>query len=182
MLEFSWKRSQVMSQPVAHEQDQNLLMAEKLLIENDLDSPNFLWDNILYYVAGFLVRSLLARLQCNNCKTHSLLDPTDRHALKMPVYPWYAKFTEFKQKGGLIFPSLSVIKIVKATEVAFQNRIIDKGIGVTIERNLRLKIQNAVLESIGNGIFGDSLHYYDHTIGETDHFSTLVKMVTKRYL
>ena len=62
LLQFSWKRSQVMSQPVAHEQDQNLLMAEKLLIENDLDSPSFLWDNILYYVAGFLVRSLLARL------------------------------------------------------------------------------------------------------------------------
>ena len=129
-----------------------------------------------------ICKSLLARLQCNNCKTHLLLDPTDRHALKMPVYPWYAKFAEFKQKGGLIFPSLPVIMIVKVTEVIFRNIIIDKGIGITIERNLGLTIQNAVFKSIGNGIFGDSSHYYDHIIGETDHLSTLVKMVTKRYL
>ena len=45
-----------------------------------------------------------------------------------------------RSKGGLILPSLPVIKIVKATEVVFQNRITDKGIGITIERNLWLKI------------------------------------------
>ena len=60
--------------------------------------------------------------------------------------------------------------------------VIDKGIGISTERNLALKIQNAVLEIVGIGVFGNSQHYYDHALGETDHLSSIVKMVTKRYL
>ena len=54
LLDFSWKRSQSMLDPVNPVEDRNLLMAEKLLIKNNLDCPNFLHDNVLYYVAGFL--------------------------------------------------------------------------------------------------------------------------------
>ena len=84
----------------------------------------------------------------------------------MPAYPWHAHCAVFKQKGGLIFPSLPVIKIVKATEVVFWNRVIDKGIGISTERNLGLKIQNAELEIVGIGVFGNLQHYYDHALGE----------------
>ena len=66
-------------------EDRNLLMAEQMLIENDLNCPDFLCDNILYHVVGFLVRSLIGNMQCNNCKSHLLIDQTDKHALKMQV-------------------------------------------------------------------------------------------------
>ena len=37
----------------------------------------------------------------------------------MSSYPMPAKFTIIKQKGGLIFPSVSVLKIIKAAEIVF---------------------------------------------------------------
>ena len=163
-------------------EDENLLMAEKVLFQNDLDNPNLLRDNILYYVAGYLVKSLCARLHCRSCQWELLLDPTDCHASKTSVYPLYARFVAFKQKGGLIFPSLAVIKIVKATEVVFQRRVVDHGIGISSERNIGLKIQNAVLDIVGTSVFKHTQHYYEHTVGERDHLSSLLKMVTKRYL
>ena len=49
-----------------------------------------------------------------------LLYPRDPHALKIIDYPMHAKFTCFKQKGGLILPSPAVLKMVKAAEVHFK--------------------------------------------------------------
>ena len=68
-----------------------------------------------------MVESLLARVQWITCRDELLLDLKDCHAYNMcNMYPVYAKFTVFKQQGGLMFPSASVLKIVKATEVIFK--------------------------------------------------------------
>ena len=61
--------------------------------------PNDLADNILYYISGFIVRSLLPKLQCSKCKEALLLDPTDPTAFKIAVFPVYAKFTQSPQRG-----------------------------------------------------------------------------------
>ena len=98
------------------------------------------------------------------------------------LYPLYARFVAFKQKGGLVFPSLDIIKIVKATEVVFWRRVIGQNVEISAEKNLTLKIQNSVLESIGGTVFANSSHFFDHTIGERDHLSSLVKVVSKWYL
>ena len=56
--------------------------------------------------------------------------------------------------------------------------------GVTPEKNLDLKIQYAVFKQLGPSVFTDSLsHYFDHTLGaECDHLSSLLKLVTQKYL
>ena len=154
LLGFSWKRRDDDSKALIRQNDDpDIIMAEQILIQNDLDYPNMLRDNILYYVSGFIVRSLLSQMHCDNCKSELLLDPTDSHAANAYLYPLFARFAASKQKGGLIFPSLSVLKIVKATEVVFCRRVIDQGIGISAEKNCGLKIQNAVLECIDNALF-----------------------------
>ena len=71
--------------------------------------PNDLLDNILYYISGFIVRSLLPKLQCSKCKEASLLDSTDQTTFKMVGFPVYARFTQSLQRGGLTFPSSAVM-------------------------------------------------------------------------
>ena len=80
-------------------------------------------DNVLYYISGFVVRALTSKLKCKEYIGELLLDPTDPHALKVTDCPMHAKFTCFKQKGGLILPSPAVLKIVKAVEVLFKKRV-----------------------------------------------------------
>ena len=104
ILQFSWKRSQQTPEQTDEHNDRNVILAEQLLIQHDLDNPNLLRDNILYYVAGYIVKALLVRIHCHSCKSELLLDPNDCHALKLTVYPLYARFVAFKQKGGLYLP------------------------------------------------------------------------------
>ena len=100
------------------------------------------------------------------------------------MYPVYAKFSAFKQQGGLAFPSASALKIVKATEVIFRGRVIEQGIGISTGKNLFGRIQSAVLEQYGPYVFNCSTsHFNEQSFGaERDHSSSLVKAVTEKYL
>ena len=166
--------------------DIDLSAYEAMLIQLDQESLNELLDNVLYYIAGFVVRSLLKSLKCIDCRSALLLDVDDPHALHKDRYPLHAKLTCFKQNGGLIFPSQSVLKLMKAAEVLFKNRVLFTDKQISYEKNLELKIQYGVLQQLGPDIFARSSasgHFYDHTIGEEcDHLSSLLRFVVKKYV
>ena len=184
LLNISSKQNQHKQDEVDITDDLDQSAYEAMLIQLDQESPNELLDNVLYYIAGFVVRSLLKGLKCDGCRSALLLDADDPHALHKGRYPLHAKLACFKQSGGLIFPSQSVLKIVKAVEVLFKNRVLFKDQQISFEKNLELKIQYGVLQQLGPDIFTRSSgHFFDHTIGEKcDHLSSLLKLVTKKYI
>ena len=86
-----------MAYPVIETSGQNAILAEHMLLLNDINNPYPLKDNILYYIAGYIVQSLLAKVSCETCIGELLLDPTDAHASQLSMGPMCAKFTAFKQ-------------------------------------------------------------------------------------
>ena len=114
---------------------------------------------------------MLKKLKCEDCWSELLLDVNDPHGFKAASYPIHAKFICFKQHGSLYFPSMAVLKIVKATEVIFKKRVVWQDKGISREKNLDLKIQYAVLEQLGHDIFTDSpAHLFAHSVRvESDH-------------
>ena len=153
-----------------------------MVIQLDKESPNDLLDNVLFYIAGLLVRPLLQKLTCNTCKSALLLDPTDSNATKYPQYPLYAKFILLKR--CLIFPSSAVLKIVKATEVLFKRRVLWMKKAINLQKNISLQIEGALLKQLGPTIFSNiEGHFFDHTlIEESDYLNTLMRVITKKYL
>ena len=86
----------------------------------DDEFPNVHRDNILHYIAQYIIKKkLLPDLQCANCKAELLLNFQDPKGFNMPPYPLFARVSCFKQNGGLIYPSPAVLRIVKATEILF---------------------------------------------------------------
>ena len=77
-----------------------------------------------------------------------------------------------------------VMKLVKATEVIFKRRVISCDSGITMEKNIGLKIESALVEQFGPDIFNNvDNHFFDHHIGqERDHLTSLLRLVVKRYL
>ena len=124
-----------------------------MLIQLDQESSNALQDNVLYYISGFVVRALTSKLKCKECIGELLLDPRDPHASKVADYPIHARFTCFKQKGGLILASPAVLKIVKAAEVLLKKRVQWQRWRITYETNIDLKIQYALLKLFCPGVF-----------------------------
>ena len=46
-----------------------------------------------------------------------------------------------------------------------------------------VKMESAVVEQFGHGLFDDRDHIFEHHIGqERDHLSSLVRMIVKRYV
>ena len=158
--------------------------AESILIHIDDQSPNCLQDNILYYIGGFIVHTLLQEPECGKCKKELLLDPDNPTARNMTSYPVFAKFTQWKQYGSLVLPSPAVLRILKATEVIFKRRVIDTERGITTEKMIDLKIESVVMQQLGSGLFNNADgHYFDHEIGqEMDHLSSLMRTVVQRYV
>ena len=72
--------------------------------------------------------------------------------------PFYAKFTASKQKGGLVFPSVAVLKIVNATEVIFRKKVIENEIGISKEKHLDQIIRILYLSILGLLIL--QVHYH----------------------
>ena len=183
LVNFSLKRNQK-SIDMVTEMDNENTEAERMLIHIDDQSPNCLKDNILYYIAGFIVHHLLQELRCLKCKKELLLDPNNPHAMNVTSYPIFTKFTTWKQCGGLVLPSPAVLKIIKAAEVVFKRRVIDTKQGITREKMIDLKIETAVMQQLGNGLFNNADgHYFDHEIGqEMDHLSSLMRTFVQKYV
>ena len=69
-------------------------------------TPNERQHTILHCWVHCLITS--GKVSCETCKGELLLDPTDAHASQLSVGPLCVKFTAFKQRGGLVFPSTAV--------------------------------------------------------------------------
>ena len=141
-------------------------------------------DNVLYYTGGYILQSLLRKVDCEQCKEALLLDTENPHGQNMVFYPLQAKFTCFKQTVGLLFPSIALLKILKAAEVIFRRRVIEQGKGICFDKNLSAAIQSAVVEQFGSAVFDQSQeHFFDHSLSiEADHLTTLLRLVTEKYV
>ena len=58
-------------------EDDHLTNTESLMRYLDSELRNELTDNVLYYIAGFIVKSLLQKLECGNYKAELLLNASD---------------------------------------------------------------------------------------------------------
>ena len=63
------------------------------------------------------MRSLLPKLKCKECRSELCFHTDDPHSFRALDLPIFANITCFKQRGGLLFPSAAVLKIVKAAKV-----------------------------------------------------------------
>ena len=90
-----------------------------MMVSLDQEDPNDIRDNIMYYIGGYLVARMTAKVSCSLCKLLLFLNPSDPHQHTINV-PKYALLTAKKQDGGLTFPSAPVLKIIKTTEVIFR--------------------------------------------------------------
>ena len=183
-LTLSWKKNESVPLDSDTHNDEETLQVERILINMDETSPNDLRDIILYYISGFLVRKMLPNVKCRKCRQELLLDPHDAQASRTVEFPVYSLFTLSLQRGGLTLPSSAVMKLVKATEVIFKRRVISCDSGITMEKNIGLKIESSLVEQFGPDIFNNvDNHFFDHHIGqERDHLTSLLRLVVKRYL
>lgn len=114
---------------------------------------------VIIYIAGFVVKHLKNQLKCNDCLS-LLTAEKDVHSLQYK-----------KDKGGLHYPSKSVIKLCEiAEEVHNKNKIRSKNY-------MHYLLQNCLKKSLGKNLFPEEHH---SQLGE--HYGLLIKAICKKYL
>ncbi len=192
VFDISWpKRKEIPPVP-----DHNLDIVDIDTVLQAIEGQTEITNNCLFYISGFVVRKLLERITCEFCRGALLLspeDPTGKDVDLLDYLPSQALLTKRKQKGGLIYPSLGVLRIIKTTEFFFRQRVITytspfaKGpSGITFERRLGLLMEMDVMSTLHDRqeLFPTiRSHLFDHEIfAEADHFSKLIRDLAKTYI
>jgi len=131
-------------------------------------------ENVCCYVAGFVVRRLLPRVKCAECRALLVGVPdvdTSNYC-----------FLQLKNNGGLIKPSNAVVTIVHKAEKHLRAYVpVDKPVHA-ISR-LGEKIERAVLSDVDCcKLFGSTDHMLDTAIGIDNHIFTLVRHIVRFFL
>ena len=91
--------------------DREIIEAEQMAVHLNDESQNDLLDNILCYIAGFIVKNLMKVVQCTNCHEEMLKHRDDPHGYSGISIRRDHLFSLCKQRGGIIISSSAVLKI-----------------------------------------------------------------------
>lgn len=126
-------------------------------------------ENVCCYIAGFVVRRLLPRLKCSQC----------RELLADPAGTTSCAFLQLKDNGGLVKPSEGVITIIETAE-KYLRAYIPKDQPVHAISRLGMKIEHSVLLGLDcSKVFGDTSHILDSSDGIDNHVVSLVRQIVR---
>jgi hypothetical protein len=129
-------------------------------------------ENVCCYIAGFVVRRLLPRLKCSECRG-LLVDPAGSTS---------CFFLQLKDNGGLVKPSEGVITVIQTAE-KYLRSYIPKDQPVHAISRLGMKIEHSVLLGLDcSKVFGDTSHMLDSGEGIENHVISLIRQVVRFFL
>lgn len=132
----------------------------------------------MYYITGYLIRKIGTSINCENC-IQSLIKKVTEHNYSQTHS--HSKYLNFKNKGGLVWPSESSYKVIFEAE---------KILLILTENLKKLHVQNLdhkIILYVVNKFTTDSSIFSDLAcenveILERPHKIVLISALTKRYL
>lgn len=131
-------------------------------------------NEVVSYIAGFVVHRILKVLKCETCISGLLADTLeDKHL----------RFIKLKDKGGLVFPSNDVITICKRMEVIIKSSIIsDDKVKISSTSIQQQLLTKSLKHFIGMNLFKNiNFHQFDQS-PMNNHLVMLTKAVMQRYM
>jgi len=132
-------------------------------------------DNVVVYIAGFVIRSLQKRILCPDCQaalfsTVKMVEDHDHGLLQT------------KNHGGLLHTSNDVVKLCKMTESHFRS-LMAPGQKPVLYSDLKTETCNSVLRAfVGVELFPDLLEHTFDSDPVDDHRVILMKKIVFEYL
>ena len=150
-------------------------------IDIDLTVQNSdLKEYSLAYVAGYIVRQMTNSLVCESCASALITESTKQQ---------YLSLVAMKDRGGLIYASKEVFKILCFAERIFRQFVSGTSANdakITGMKNLHLKlltktVYEATIADVFNKLFHHDIQYATN-LDEDLHSTQLVKEIASRYL
>lgn len=144
-----------------------------ILFNSQLPKLSAIVENICEYIAGYIVRKMLPKLKCEECRL-LIVAPVDFRS---------GAFLELKNNGGLIKPVTDIVYIVTTCEKVFRNFILCRSNPIQSLSRMGSLLENIIFESINfNIVFPGIEHFCDTAVGFENHLYSLVRVIIKAYL
>ena len=146
-----------------------------------LDGVTNITENILYYIAGFIIRSVLKNIECNDCSEALLTSTTSDHQYCLN----YRSLVIRKDRGGLLHASYGVYRIILSCEKSFKFHVLNTPTKITREKNLMQRMAIEVIRSCDWGRYFPMIsdHGFLVDVGfEDDHLTQITKHICYKYL
>ena len=144
-------------------------------------SKNVWKSDVLHYISGYIVKTMLESLECPDCVValHHNSDRSADHG-----YQSHLSLLSCKRYGNLLVPSWSVYKVIECVDKVARTEFC---IWQCTSKEINAKITTAVLHEMRNITFlslqehSQQCHVLDEHIRD-DHITTLIKLNGKHYL
>lgn len=162
----------------AEESEEFLNMVDNLKL-----SP--IQENIVYYIAGTIVRTLLKEIHCHHCANilidHNMAISDKCHSYTININKYNA-FTLFVNRGKLCYPSSAVFTIVETVEKTFKTELTLHGMREThFKRNIVINTVQMLLPNIRNMFTPE--HPVSYNIEDEDlHEIQIIKIIAAKYI
>ena len=148
-----------------------------LVSDMDLCTLSDYVQNVVVYIAGFVVRSLRKRLMCSECTAVLTLANSSSTSNQNDC-----GLIKTKNRGGLLQPSDDVIRLCKSSESHFRS-IMAPGQQPALASSLKQRLTNSVLRScFGLQVFEELIEHTFNSDPVDDHRVLLMKRVVEQYL
>ena len=141
----------------------------------------FVTENVLYYIAGYILRSILKSIDCDLCVESLLIakQMSDHQYFASP----YGCLVQIKNSAGLIQSSYFVYKKITPAEKIFHLTVVDNPFKITSNRILVLKMVYHIIKSYKwDKYIQNSEHACQVEITSDHHITQLVKTISSKYL
>lgn len=177
------EESMINSDTIVESSNENESHLEHLSDLMNSDNISSLQQNILYYITGCIVRTLLLKIKCEYCHKFLLKDTYNDiehcYAKDDKELNKYSTFSTFVNRGKLCFPSDIAYKIILTGEKAFLNEIHCGNINMSF---LKRNIIAIVLDKLYCTVLFESTHsVLDNTGAEDLHEIQLLKALVLSY-
>lgn len=133
-------------------------------------------DNVVVYIAGFVVRSLQSELHCEICLA-SLISVSQEDVCQSDY-----GLIDIKDRGGLISPSPDVVAVCKSAEVSVR-KFIGPGQKPILKSSVTMRIENDVLSNfIGSEIFTSLTDHGLETTPMNNHHVNIIRSIASKYI
>ncbi len=159
--------------------DHDCTIFEEALIDHSYSSAAIrlspFIDNVLVYIAGFVVRSVTKRLGCVDCVEALTCDA---------VVGERALLLTLKNNGGLLHASNDVVRIVTTAESVLRSSVNLSHLGSSHKAgSFGLKLEMMVLRKLPKNLFkSKEQHFYDVSYGCDGHYFSLIRLICKCFL
>ena len=184
VFKLEWRRSPLSSEGSDEDNDD----LTPLHLDEFGNGEHPIDDNILCYIAGYIVHSLQGSISCDTCadalvqqKNRSVVSSEHQYASK--TYEKHEMLTMIKDRGGLLLPSAAVFRTVQQCEKVFRLTVLcapSKYIAhKSLKSHLLALLRKYVIEDHPVSLFTHCCN--DTELGMLSHQQQLVNMISAKF-